>query len=235
MTPLQCGAILSSRMKIRNAFTVGATMLVWSLGGLSTQAQRFTMDTAKPDKLDGSLHELGPKAADIFKAWAVARIDGAEYFTKDQTTLRREYIKVGNKIKKAVIEDRLQESAGRQYFKELLEIGKRAKEGKSSSSESLKGLDAAVQGSIVDKANASTLTPRLNKLQWSIAEIALYVSDTSAMSSGKQSMVKRRLLALEQKEESSKKDKEISDRERERLMKSGLSIWKIIVEDLRKE
>jgi hypothetical protein len=55
------------------------------------------------------------------------------------------------------------------------------------------------------------------------------------MSSGKQSMVKRRLLALEQKEESAKKDKEISDRERERLMKSGLSIWKIIVEDLRKE
>jgi hypothetical protein len=222
-------------MKTRDAFTVGATMLVSSLGGLSAQAQLFTMDTEKPDKLDGSLHELGPKAADIFKAWAVARIDGAEYFTKDQATLRREYIKVGNKIKKAVIEDRLQESAGRQYFKELLEIGKRAKEGKSSSSESLKGLDAAVQGSIVDKANASTLTPRLNKLQWSIGEIALYVSDTSAMSSGKQSMVKRRLLALEQKEESAKKDKEISDRERERLMKSGLSIWKIIVEDLRKE
>ena len=180
-------------MKTRDVITAGAMTLVWSLGGLNTQAQLFTMDTEKPDKLDGSLHELGPKAADIFKAWAVARIDGAEYFTKDQATLRREYIKVGNKIKKAVIEDRMQESAGRQYFKELLKIGKRAKGGKSSGFESLKGLDAAVQ----------------------------------------ESMVKRRLLALEQKEESAKKDKEISDRER--LMKSGFSIWKIIVEDLRKE
>ena len=222
-------------MKTRNAFTVGATLLAWSLGGISSQAQLFTMDTEKPEKLEGTIHELGPKAADIFKAWSVARIDGAEYFTKDQAKLRREYIKVGNKIEKAVIEDRLQESAGRQYFKELLKIGNRTKEGNTSSSESLKALDAAVQGSIEDNANAATLTPRLNKLQWLIGEIALYSNDTSAISSGKQSMVKRRLLALEQKEETAKKDKKVSDRERERLMKSGLSIWEIIVEDLREE
>jgi len=222
-------------MRTKNTLTIGSVILAWSLGGMSAQAQLFTMDADKPEKLDGSLQELGPKAADIFKAWTVARIDGAEYFTKEQNEIRREYLKLGKKISTAVIEDRLQESAGRQYFSELLKIGKKAKEGNAPTSASLKALDSAVQGSLVDKANAETLTPRLNKLQWLMGEIALYASDSSAMSSGKQSMVKRRLLALEQKEESAKKDKKISDRERERLMKSGLSIWKIIVEDLRED
>ncbi|MDA7881062.1 hypothetical protein N9A94_02030 [Akkermansiaceae bacterium] len=222
-------------MKKRNALAVGVTILTWSLGGLDAQAQRFTMDENKPKKLMGSLSELGPKAADVFKAWSVARIEGAEYFTKDQDELRQVYLDVGFKISRAVVEDRLQEAAGRQYFEELLKIGERNKGGAEATETSLAALGASVQAALIDKAKAETLTPRLNNLQWLIGEIALYAKETSALSSGKQSMIKRKLLSLEEKEENMKQDGEISDRERERLMNSGLDIWKVIVEGLREK
>ncbi|MDA7888444.1 hypothetical protein N9A86_03595, partial [Akkermansiaceae bacterium] len=176
-----------------------------------------------------------PKAADVFKAWSVARIEGAEYFTKDQDELRQVYLDVGFKISRAVVEDRLQEAAGRQYFEELLKIGERNKGGAEATETSLAALGASVQAALIDKAKAETLTPRLNNLQWLIGEIALYAKETSALSSGKQSMIKRKLLSLEEKEENMKQDGEISDRERERLMNSGLDIWKVIVEGLREK
>ena len=226
-------------MKSRNALAVGITVAAWSLGGLSAWAQRggptFTMDPDRTKELEGSIHELGPDAADVFRAWAVARIDGAEYFTKDQEDLRVQYQKLKVKIRKAVVEDRLQESAGRQYLVELLKIGKGAKDNPDTTAAALETLDASVQGAIVDKARAATLTPRLNRLQWLIGEIALYAKDTSALSNGKQSFVKRRLYSLEEKEESAKQDGKISDSERKRLMEAGIDIWEIVVKGLRDE
>jgi len=218
-------------MKLRAKQLMGVVIATCIVG--EVQAQRRPEKPAKPH-LKGELGELG-RTGDEVMAWKVAAIGGAEYFTKEQDELREKYREVETQIRDAVLEDRLAESAGRNFIVELMNIGKGAKNDTQATESALDDLSASVKAATSDDVVQGMITPRLNKMQWMMNEVALYGAYTKEVSTGRVSSLRRKLVSLEGKEQSAKKDKKVSDRERESLEKKALDIWKGVVKSLKED
>ena len=184
--------------------------------------------------LQGEMKELG-RFADKIDAWKLASIDGADFFNKDQDEIRKQYKELSEKIRQATIEDRITEEDGRKFLAELIGIGKRSKKGANNTEASIRALDGAVQKLKKDDVKTEALTPKLNKLQWLMNEVAFYGMDTGDISKGRISSLKRKLDSLSSKEKSAKSNGEVSDREREKLDEKASDIWGDLVKLLRED
>lgn len=224
-------------MKVKVRFIAGAALAVWSLGGISAvQAQGPRGGTRLPSGGEAELPTTGPegladlgKAADRFEAWRIAKLDGAETFSKSDEEVREEYQKLISKIVKSTLEDRLEGEKARFFISDALKIAALG----ASVSDKLKALEAEVDSAITDSAKAETLTPRLNRLQWLIGETLMYGSYANEFSDAKISSIDKKLIALEEKEAKAKEDGKLTDLERERLDEGASKIWRLIVRDLK--
>lgn len=86
-----------------------------------------------------------------------------------------------------------------------------------------------------DDVKAEALTPKLNKRQWLMNEVAFYGMDTGDISKGRISSLKRKLDSLSSKKKSAKSNGEVSDREREKLDEKASDIWGDLVKLLRED
>jgi len=184
------------------------------------------------EKGGGSLRDLG-KAGDRFEAWKIAKLQGAETFSKYEEEEREEYLALLAKIEKASIEDRLSGDTARSLLKKALKMPEVEAAGGGGISAQVNELEASLKAALTDDAKVETLTPGLNKLQWMISETLIYGLESGELSEAKVSSINRKLVALEEKEMKAKKDGKLTDSELERLNEGAAKIWQLIVKGLK--
>jgi len=229
-------------MKVKRTILVGAAVTAWVLGGISTVLAQGPPPGGggrqgpppgggggggRPpggQEGGGDLHDLG-KAADRFEAWKIAKLQGAETFSKYEEEVREKYQELIAKIEKATLEDRLAGSKARALLSQALGMHELAEGGGASVSEQLETLESELTAALTDDAKAETLTPALNKLQWMISETLIYGSKSEELSKAKVTSIHKKLLALE--------EKEANDSELKRLNEGASKIWKLIVKALK--
>jgi hypothetical protein len=160
-------------------------------------------------------------------------MEGAESFSKYQAEVREKYQELISKIRTATVEDRLDGKEARSLLMKALKVNEVAAKGGSPVSDQLKALDSEVNAALTDGANAATLTPRLNELQWLMSETLIYGSISKELGAAKVFSINKKLIALEKKEAEAKKDGELSDNERRRLDEGAMKIWQLIVKGLK--
>lgn len=244
-------------MKAKATLLAGAALAAWTLGGMTSALAQGPPPGGggKPPcpppsggggggagrppgggpggEARGGLQDLG-KAADRFQAWKTAKLEGAASFSKYQEEVREKYQALIEKIRKATVEDRLAGKDARSFLVKALKVNEVAAKGGGSIESQLKALEAQVDAALTDSANAETLTPRLNQLQWMIGETLIYGLQTEELSAAKVNSINRKLLALEEKEAKAKKDGKLTDLERKRLDEGAMKIWELIVKGLKK-
>ena len=242
-------------MKDKATLLAGAALAVWILGGMTSALAQGPPPGGGgpggggpppggggpgggrppgggPGGVRGELPDLG-KAADRFQAWKIAKIGGAESFSKYEVEVREKYQGLIEKIKKATIEDRLDGKKARGFIVKALGINNGSAKGGGTVESKLKALEAEVDGALTDSANAETLTPSLNQLQWLIGETLIYGSKTKELSAAKVNSINKKLIALEEKEAKAKKDGKLTNLERKRLDEGAMKIWELIVKGLK--
>jgi len=242
-------------MKAKTTLLAGVALAAWTLGSLTSVFAQGpppgggspggkpcpsqggggsggTPPGGGPGEVRGDLPDLG-KAADRFLAWKVAKMEGAESFSKYQAEIREKYQELIEKIRIATVEDRLDGKEARSLLSKALKVNEVAAKGGVSVSDQLKVLDSEVNSALTDGANAATLPPRLNKLQWLMSETLIYGSKSKELSAAKVSSINKKLIALEEKEAEAKKDGKLSDNERRRLDEGAMKIWELIVKGLK--
>ncbi len=239
-------------MKVKATLLAGTALAVWTLGGITSALAQGPPPGGRgpggpppggggggrppgggPGGVRGDLPDLG-KAADRFQAWKTAKLEGAESFSKYQEEAREKYQALIGKIQKATVEDRLDGKEARGFLARALNVNEIAAKGGGTVESQLKALEAQVDGAMTDSANAETLTPRLNQLQWLIGETLIYGSKTKELSAAKVGSINKKLIALEEKEAKAKKDGKLTDLERKRLDEGAMKIWQLVVKGLKK-
>lgn len=189
------------------------------------------------------INELGT-IRDKFAAYKKLTFLGAGYYSKKDRELRSKHIRAYLLIRNSLVEDRIQEDVGRNATAELLNIGEEAKRltGEEAAldakdAESIGGkietLAKRVQAARLNKVNPDTLTPKINERQVTMEEIYLFATDSGIASKGQAATLRRHMTSLEDKEDRTKKDGNVSDREHEKLIKETIDVWKAFVRVLK--
>ncbi|MCP5537453.1 MAG: hypothetical protein H7A51_14620 [Akkermansiaceae bacterium] len=180
---------------------------------------------------------------DKFAAYKRLTFGGAAYYTKQDGHLRVAHFKTYMLIRNSLVEDRLDEEAGRNAVEQLLAIGKEAKRLRGDN-DALSQDDATkINGKIRtlaervgkergNKVPADALTPRVNERQATLEEAFLFGVDSKALSAGQAATLRRYMSSLESKEDRAKDDDKVTDREREKLVEETVEIWKKMVKAL---
>lgn len=187
--------------------------------------------------------ELGA-AKDKVAAHNRLTFGGAGYYTDKDRELRTAHIKTYSLIRRSLVEDRVSEDLGRKATAELLTIGEQAKEARGDATQ-LNEDDAEKTASSIHKlairigearsneVDGDILTPRINNRQVSMEELYIYLVDSKTASKGEAASLRRHLDRLEKKEEASKKDGKVSDRDREKLVEEAAEVFKSFAKAIR--
>ncbi len=176
------------------------------------------------------LAELGA-IRDQFEAFQRMTAGGAKYYTKEEAKLRERHVKTYGFIRMSVVEDRLQEAQARKLIQVLFTIGEEHLQGDTKTDARLSALKEKIQELRADKVDQDVLSPRLNESQFKLDELHRFAVAEEALSTGEASSLRRKLDRLEEKEDSAKA-KELSDRNREKLIEESREIWRSVVKDL---
>lgn len=226
------------------ALTTGLTLACLSFTLIDASAQRPGKKRPAARVHPGfDIKELGA-IRDKIAAYKRLTFGGAGYYSKENHGLRERHVKTYMIIRNSLVEDGINEELGRSATQELLSIGETAKELRGARKE-LNDADAkkiASKISTLSKritkaresaVNPDTLTPKINERQVMMEELYLYAVDSQTASKGNAATLRRHLEHLEKKEASAKKDGEISDRDREKLVEETIDVWKAFAKVLK--
>jgi hypothetical protein len=185
----------------------------------------------------GDMNVFGPMA-DKFQAYQRAQHHGETFYTKEETELQQQHAATYHKIAEYLISDKITETEGNDFVTRLITIGTQhrtliADGGAPTTKASLGELADAVSTAARQQIKEEELTPDINRLQLQMNELVRFVGNDVKISS-KTSSLKRHLDSLIDKESRAKEDREVSDREREKLTKEAAETWMEFVKIIRR-
>jgi len=176
----------------------------------------------------GDMSVFGPMA-DKFQAYQRAQLHGEAFYTKEETELQQQHAATYHKIAEHLISDKITETQGNDFVARLIAIGTQHRTtisdgGTPTTKASLGELSDAVSTAARQEIKEAELTPDINRLQLQMNELVRFAGNDKKLAS-KTSSLKRHLDSLIEKESRAKEDREVSDREREKLTKEAAETW----------
>jgi hypothetical protein len=186
----------------------------------------------------GDLSDLS-SLKDRFTAFQRLHFQGEAYFSAQDAELQSSCAGVYGLIQSMTVGERLDRVPAWNEVDVLIQIGRKAREFRGEASRlddtdsaairaDLAKLAEEVKSASRQEARAATLTPELNRVQWTMDELARFGAG-GILSEGKQSMLSRRLEALQAKEDAAKSDGKVTERERQELLDQTREAWKSVV------
>ena len=83
-----------------------------------------------------------------------------------------------------------------------------------------------------DTVKPEILTPQLNRIQINLEELVKFGQDEDILSSGEASSIRRKMNNLSRDEKKAKSDKNVSDKEREKLMEDARELRRETIKQL---
>jgi len=127
----------------------------------------------------------------------------------------------------------------REQVDQLILIGRKARELRGEAAQlndtdaylirtDLEKLEQRIKSASAKQAVVETMTPELNRVQWTMDELARF-GKTGVLTEGRQAMITRRLESLETREDDAKADGKLSEHERQDLLDQTREVWRALV------
>ncbi|SHI76854.1 hypothetical protein SAMN02745181_0836 [Rubritalea squalenifaciens DSM 18772] len=186
--------------------------------------------------------ELGA-LKDKFLAFRTAVYEGNDYYTDKDIDLRAAHRGLYLLICDSLIEDRIREDAGFFYNEQLFLIAEDAKKMRGNKDvlpeyqakkikAKLTKLRDDLKSEREDTVKPEILTPQLNRIQINLEELVKFGQDEDILSSGEASSIRRKMNNLSRDEKKAKSDKNVSDKEREKLMEEARELRRETIKQL---
>jgi hypothetical protein len=188
----------------------------------------------------GDFAELATHRDEI-ASYRRTKLLGSGYYAKMNFRLHAEHARIYELIAGAVTGDRLGEPEGRAFVDRLIAIGTEAK-ALLGTGEALAETDAEtiktkldelgreVAKAVANKVEPDEVSVTVNRGQWAMDELHRFGATEGVLSSAKADGLRRKLDALERREDSAKQDNKLSEKERENLLEETHETWRWCME-----
>ncbi len=180
---------------------------------------------------------LGPMV-DKFHGFQRAQLHGEKFYTKEDAELQKMHASVYQLISEHLINDKITEEKGETFVTRLIEIGaahQAAIAGGTTptTNTSLHDLHEEVKIAARQEVKEEELTPDVNRVQLLMSELVRFTNADKKLAP-KSSAIKRRLDGFITKESRAKEDRNVDDREREKLAQESTQAWGEVLQILKR-